>query len=324
MKFKTELILEKSDINIAYDDKLLLLGSCFSENIGKKLLQFKYTTVINPLGIVYHPVPLHNSIIDSLEGKVISKSNLNRNVDGQYTTWNIHSRLSTLDAEETLSHMNRGISLLSKSIKEANYVILTYGTSYYYDHKEFGPVANCHKFPSTDFEKKLSSPADLIGSFDNMFAIVKKINPNIKVLLTVSPVRHIKDGIVENNRSKAHLLTAVHDLCDRYDDCHYLPSYELLMDDLRDYRYYADDMVHPSSKAIDYIWNKISGHILEPGESKLREDITKIMNAAAHRPFNKKSEQHTKFLASQAKAIEKILQVYPKLDFTGEMKIFEN
>ena len=323
MKFRTELQIQKSDINIGYRDTLLLLGSCFSENIGNRLKQIKYSTTINPLGIVYHPVPLHSSIIEAIQGKEIDKSDLNENIDGQYTAWNIHSRLSNLDAEETISQMNNGIRQLRDSIKEADYLILTYGTSYYYDHKQYGPVANCHKFPSTDFEKKLSNPNELNSSFNEMYAKVKEVNPNIKVLLTVSPVRHIKDGIVENNRSKAHLLTSVHEICDQHNDCQYLPSYELLIDDLRDYRYYADDMVHPSTKAIDYIWSKISNHMLDPSEAKLRSDILKLVKAAAHRPFNLGSDQHQSFLATQVKTVDEILVNYPNLDFTDEMKVFK-
>ena len=302
---------------------LLLLGSCFSENIGNRLKQIKYSTTINPLGIVYHPVPLHSSIIEAIQGKEIDKSDLNENIDGQYTAWNIHSRLSNLDAEETISQMNNGIRQLRDSIKEADFLILTYGTSYYYDHKQYGPVANCHKFPSTDFEKKLSNPDELNSSFDEMYANVKDVNPNIKVLLTVSPVRHIKDGIVQNNRSKAHLLTAVHDICDRYTNCQYLPSYELLIDDLRDYIFYADDMVHPSTKAIDYIWSKIRDQMLDPSEAKLRSDILKLVRAATHRPFNLGSDQHQKFLATQVKTVDEILVNYPNLDFTDEMKVFK-
>ena len=324
MKFRTELQIQKSDINISYSDSLILLGSCFSENIGNKLNQIKYPTTVNPLGIVYHPLPLHNSILEAIQGKKIDKSDLNENIDSQYTAWNIHSRLSSLDAEETIFQMNNGIRQLCKSIKKANYLILTYGTAYYYDHKLYGPVANCHKFPSTDFKKKLSNPAELNRSFNEMYTKVKEVNANIKLVLTVSPVRHIKDGLVENNRSKAHLLTAVHKICDQHNDCHYLPSYELLLDDLRDYRFYADDMIHPSTKALDYIWNKISCQILDPAEKRLREDIIKIVRAASHRPFNGDSVQHAKFTTSQNTAIKKILVAYPKLDFSEEIKAFKN
>ena len=324
MKFRTELQIQKPEINISYSDNLLLLGSCFSENIGQKLQQIKYPTMVNPLGIVYHPTPLHRSIIDAIQGKKIENSDLSINIDGQYTAWNIHSRLSTLDAEETMAQMNSGIDALRKSIKEANYLILTYGTAYYYNHKQYGPVANCHKFTSLDFEKKLSKPEELMGSFDEMLHAAKAVNPDIKVLLTISPVRHIKDGIVENNRSKAHLLTAVHEICDRYSDCHYLPSYELLIDDLRDYRYYADDMVHPSAKAIDYIWSKISDHILDDSEANLRSDILKLVRAAAHRPFNVGSAMHQTFLTSQLSLLNKIIESYPTLDFSEELKVFQN
>jgi len=285
MKFRTELHLSPSPISITYKDKLVLIGSCFSENIGSKLKQAKYTTCINPIGIIYHPIPLHNTIIDALAGKEMQIDDLNKNNDGQYTAWNMHSRLCDVEADKTLNQMNEGITQLRDAIQEADYLILTYGTSYYYNHKEFGVVANCHKFPSVDFEKKLSSPKDITQHFDKLYKAIKDTNPTLDILLTVSPVRHIKDGIIKNNRSKSHLLTAVHDICDLYEHCLYLPSYELQMDDLRDYRYYADDMVHPSSQAVNYIWSKISEYILDPSESSIRSDISKLVQAAKHRPF---------------------------------------
>lgn len=324
MAFRTELHLKESKINIAYNDKLLLLGSCFSENIGHLLSRFKYSTVVNPLGIIYHPTPLHQSIIDAIDEKLLTPNDLNKNIDGQFTAWNIHSRLSSIDPKETLSKINESIALLRTSIQEADYLFLTYGTSYYYDHKEFGPVANCHKFPSIDFEKKLSPSNEIIDGFNKMLSTIKGINPNIQILLTVSPVRHIKDGIIENNRSKAQLITAVHSICELYPECHYLPSYELLIDDLRGYRFYADDMVHPSAKAIDYIWNKISDHILDKSESSLRSSIAKVVKAASHRPFNPNSLEHQKFLSTQKKTINNILDSYPFLDFNLEIKAFEN
>ncbi len=323
MKFRTELRLKKSNISISYSDRILMLGSCFAENVGKKLLEIKYPTTVNPLGIIYHPLPLHTSIINAIDGKHMNQEDLNINIDGQYTAWNIHSRLSTLDLQKTLSQMNQGINTLKTSISNATHIFLTYGTAYYYNHKDHGPVANCHKFPSNNFEKRLSTPSELITSFEHVLSSIKMVNPTIKVHLTVSPVRHIKDGIVENNRSKAHLITAVHDICDRHENCQYLPSYELLLDDLRDYRYYKDDMVHPTAKAIDYIWSKIIDHLLNHAEATLRSDILKLVRAASHRPFNSGSEQHKSFLTSQISLVDKILASHPNLDFSEEMKIFK-
>ena len=324
MAFRTELHLKESKINITYGDKLLLLGSCFSENIGLQLSRLKYSTNVNPLGIIYHPIPLHQSIIDAINGIQLAEKDLNKNIDGQYTAWNIHSRLSNTEANETLLKINKGITQLKKSLEEVDYIFITYGTAYYYEHKQFGPVANCHKFPSCDFEKKMSPAHEIVDGFNSMLSAIKDVNPNIQVLLTVSPVRHIKDGIIENNRSKAQLITAVHSLCDLHPECHYLPSYELLIDDLRDYRFYTDDMVHPSSKAIDYIWNKIGNQILDDSESSLRSSVLKIVKAASHRPFNPKAPEHQKFIATQREAINRILKSYPFLDFTSEMEVFEN
>lgn len=324
MDFRTELHLNDSLHEITYDDKLLLVGSCFSENIGKKLSQIKYSVNVNPIGIIYHPIPLHNSIIDALHNVRISESDLNKNIDGRYTAWNFHSKLCTVDANQTLHNLNVGIQSLRSSLLKADYMFITYGTAYYYEHKEFGPVANCHKFPNSHFNKKLSSSQDLVESFEDMFLALKAINPDIKILMTVSPIRHIKDGIIANNRSKAALITAVHTICEKHNDCQYLPSYELLIDDLRDYRYYNDDMVHPSPKAINYIWHKIKNHILDASEANLRSSILKIVNASTHRPFNPASSEHQKFKNSQKLAISNILENYPAIDFSEELKIFED
>jgi len=323
MKFRTELHLEPSKFNIRYEDQLLLLGSCFSENIGAKLVTSKYQTLINPLGIMYHPLPLHQTISDAVDGKSITEEELNINPEGRYTAWNVHSKLCTTDPSETHMNIKAGVHQLSSSLHNANYLILTYGTAYCYHHIAHGAVANCHKFPAKDFEKKLSSPEEIKSSFDSMLSKMMAINPKIKILLTVSPVRHIKDGIAENNRSKAHLLTAVHEICDAIDNCHYLPSYELLIDDLRDYRYFNEDMVHPSNQAIEYIWDKISYHLLDPNERILRSDISKIVQAAMHRPFDPNSEKHKAFVAKQIKSIKSLATTHPNLDFTQELLAFD-
>lgn len=324
MKFRTELQLPKSEINIKYTESTILLGSCFAENIGNKLLQLKYDTTVNPMGVVYHPFPLHTSIVNALDSNKIELKDLIKNREGLYTSWNFHSKLSRQNATETLELMNIAIDQLYIALKSSNYLILTYGTAYHYNHNDYGPVANCHKFPPNDFTKKLSSSVQIINSFQEMYSKLLKVNPNIKILISLSPVRHIKDGMVENNRSKAHLLTAIHEICDLYSDCHYIPSYELLMDDLRDYRYYKNDLVHPSNMAVDYIWSKISSHLLDPKESRLRKDINKIINAAAHRPFNSLSDAHQLFKEAQISSITEILKNYPDIDFEPELRVFNS
>ncbi len=323
MTFRTELYPKDSGINITYNDQLLLVGSCFSENIGHRLSQFKYSTVVNPLGIIYHPKPLHNLLKDAANDIRVSEKDLIQNIDGKYIAWNIHSRLSTTNVQESLANINNGMAKLRSSLIHADYIFLTYGTAYYYHHKEFGTVANCHKFPSSHFDKKLSTSAELLDDFNDLLSTITTINQKAKILLTISPVRHIKDGIIENSRSKAALITTAHSICEQHLNCHYLPSYELLIDDLRDYRFYADDMVHPTAKAIDYVWSKISPIILDLSESKLRASIQKLIAAAAHRPFNPNSQEHQKFMASQKLAVEQILADYPSLDFSEELKAFD-
>lgn len=323
MKFRTELILEKGKFNLQYSDKILMLGSCFAEHIGEKMSALKYDTVINPMGIIYHPYPIHSSIIKALDGKMYEQEDFIKNIDGQFITWDSHSRLATTELSTSLKAINDGMSVLGQRLKVVNYLVISYGSAYVYHRDDYGYVANCHKFPAIQFTKELSKLDALRISMDDMISKVLSINPDIKILLTVSPVRHIKDGIIENNRSKAQLISMVHDTCDEYSQCYYLPSYELLLDDLRDYRFYNDDLVHPSSQAIDYIWSKVSEHVLDKNEEVTRKEIFKILSASNHRPVNPDAEQYQDFCKKQIENIGKISSIYPNMDFEKELRYFK-
>ena len=321
MKTRTELHLSKAPYQISYADKILMIGSCFTEHIGNKLTELKYDVVTNPLGIMYHPIPLHKTITDTINKIKIVAQDLILNPDGQYVHWNVHSSISSIDVSETVDLIQSRREMLLKTLQSAKYLIISYGSAYVYEHHTNGPVASCHKFGAEKFTKKLSSIKNLRSSFDQFCLLLASHFPHISILLTVSPVRHIRDGIIENNRSKAHLLSMVHDVCDSYYHIHYLPSYELLIDDLRDYRYYTEDMVHPSDTAIKYIWNKISNHILDTKDHQLRMNIFKIVQAAHHRPVNPNSDKHKMFCSKQMDDINTILKKHPHMNFGRELEL---
>lgn len=323
MKFRTELQLPPSPFHIKYDDRVCLLGSCFSENIGGKLTSYKYQAMVNPLGIMYHPYAIYNVIERALTEKWVTDSEMVRSPQELFVHWDAHSSLGSTSIDQAVQRINEALSDLRDELKTTKYLVLTYGTAYYYDHVTHGTVANCHKFPKVVFNKKLASIAELIKANNEVLQLLKIHNPDLSVILTVSPVRHIKDGMIENNRSKAHLLSAVHDACENHDFAHYFPSYELVIDDLRDYRYYTEDLVHPSSQAVDYIWHKLEDNILDPGEVNARNRINKLVQAAHHRPFNPDSESHQKFCKKQLSEIEEINKLFPQLNFDQEAIAFK-
>lgn len=323
MKFRTELHLKPLEQTISYQDQICLLGSCFAEHIGGKLQALKYRSLLNPLGIIYHPYPLHQMIHNALTQAVVQESDLEMDPEGKQVYWGGHGSLCSTEAYTTMQQVNDGLQQLKKVLSKASHLIITYGSAYYYHHPKAGAVANCHKFPTSTFEKKIAYATDIIESFNEMMSILLQTNPNIQVLLTVSPVRHIRDGIVENTLSKAQLITAIYQICSEYRQCQYIPAYELLMDDLRDYRFYSDDLVHPSHQAIDYIWEKVSEMILSSDEMDIRSQVQKIITAANHRPRLPHSAQHLAFCTSQIEVINILQKQHPYIDMSEEIKKFE-
>lgn len=321
MQFRTELQLSTPLAHISYKDPILLLGSCFAENIGQVLQDLKYQVCINPHGIIYNPEVLAHIIAAAID----QTSNSNKVVEhpeGGYIHWLAHSRLSAHTSNEASDNFTKASALLRNRIRQCQYLIITMGTAFYYEHQEYGMVANCHKYPKGEFKKKMSTNSTIEKCYQSLIAQIRDINPEIKILLTVSPVRHIRDGIIENNRSKAQLISAVHNICEN-EKVTYVPSYELLIDDLRDYRYYNHDMVHPSSQAISYIWEKLSPNLLSKSEDSLRDKIKKIINAAAHRPFNESSEKHQQFCQKQLDIINELNSNLSDIDLSREQLIFQ-
>ena len=315
MQLQTIIPLKKETRNlINYNSKLLLLGSCFSENIGDKLNYYKFQTNQNPFGILFHPKAIENLITNAIN----EKKYLPENLVFQNERWHCfdaHSHLSSPDKNELLDNLNSAISATNKQLKEATHVIITLGTSWVYRFIETDTiVANCHKIPQKKFLKELLSVDEVTESLEATVSLLKSVNKDVNILFTVSPIRHLKDGFLENTQSKSHLITAIHSILNK-NNTFYFPSYEIMMDELRDYRFYAEDMVHPNKTAINYIWKRFIETWFPEKSQTTMQAVETIQKGISHRPFNEHSEQHQKFLKNLEMKKEKINALFSFIKF---------
>ncbi|MEZ4927568.1 MAG: GSCFA domain-containing protein [Saprospiraceae bacterium] len=321
--FRTVLPARAAPFTIGHNDHLMMIGSCFSVNIGERLLQRKFRTAINPFGIVYNPLSIAGCL-DRLmaEKQAFTEDELFENA-GLWHSWEHHGHFSKPSRAETLEGINSAYAQAVKELKSTNTVILTFGTSIVHYLKENGQVvANNHKMPAAVFGQRRLDIQEICEALSPVLTKLTRQNPGLRIIFTVSPVRHIRNGLEENQRSKAVLLLAVEALCRQFDHAFYFPAYELQLDDLRDYRFYASDMLHPSEQAVDYIWQYFSDAFFSGETQQLNAAIEKITTAAAHRPFHPDSVEHKAFKAAQLKAIEKVKREWPGLDFSGEERVF--
>ncbi|WP_341220477.1 GSCFA domain-containing protein [Polaribacter atrinae] len=316
MQFQTKIPPKKQTRNfIDYNSKILLLGSCFSENIGNKLSYYKFQTYQNPFGILFHPKAIENSITNAINEKVYTEEDLIFQNE-RWHCFNAHSSLSAPDKNELLNNLNSAILSTNKNLKEASHLIITLGTSWVYRFIETDTiVANCHKVPQKKFLKELLTVDEISESLEAIIVLLKSINKNIHILFTVSPVRHLKDGFIENTQSKAHLITAIHTVISSRENTYYFPSYEIMMDELRDYRFYAEDMIHPNKTAINYIWERFNETWFSEGSKLTMQEIETIQKGILHRPFNKNSAQHQQFLQNLALKKKTIQSKFPFISF---------
>lgn len=316
MKLQTNIKLQKQPHHqIDYTSKLMLLGSCFSENIGGKFAYHKFQSEVNPFGILFHPVAIENLITRSINDDFYSEEELVHQNE-IYSCFDAHSKLNALSKVQLLENLNAQLSETLHQIMSASHIIITLGTAWVYRHIATDKiVANCHKIPQKQFLKELLSVEDVVTSLESIIALVRSVNPKVNFIFTVSPVRHLKDGFVENNRSKAHLLSAIHQVVEPRKQLFYFPSYEIMMDELRDYRFYNQDMIHPNDLAIDYIWETFKTVWLAEDAVETSKKIASIQTKKSHRPFNQNSEAHQKFLANLQLEIAQIQKELPHIKF---------
>jgi len=296
MKFRTKIVLNQAHNQIDYNSKLVLIGSCFSENISEKLTYFKFNTYKNPFGILFNPIAIENLITKAINQTKFTEKDIFY-LNERWHCFEAHSNLSNVDKNTLLANLNTAVKQTHKNLNETSHLIITLGTSWVYRFIETDLiVGNCHKIPQKKFLKEILSVKSIIASLENIITLVKNINPKINIIFTISPVRHLKDGFVENSKSKAHLLAAIHQLIEPRKNINYFPSYEIMMDDLRDYRFYKEDMVHPNKLAIQYIWEQFIVTWVHQESFPIMKEVETIQKGLAHKPFNPNSKQHQQFL----------------------------
>ena len=315
MNFRTNIKLQKERNQIDYNSNLVLIGSCFSENISKKLNYFKFPTFSNPFGILFNPLAIENLIVNAINIKKYSEKDTFL-LNERWHCFDAHSDISALTQKELLQNLNSGIAQTHQHLKNASHIIITLGTAWVYKFIETDTiVGNCHKIPQKKFLKQMLSVGETSASLQNICTHIKGINTNANIIFTVSPVRHLKDGFIENTKSKAHLIAGVHQIINQKNQQLYFPSYEIMMDDLRDYRFYNNDMVHPNETAINYIWEQFQHVWIDDKTSSIQKEVDSIQKGFAHRPFNKKSEQHQQFLETLQHRIKELQNNVPQISF---------
>ena len=304
MKFRTEVQIPVSDTALEIDDRVFSIGSCFASEISDLLKTGQIQTLNNPFGTIFNPFSINQAVKRLYHSEFYAEDDLIK-FNEEVISLDHHSKFNSRFVHQTLEKINAEIELGNRFLQETNWVIITYGTSFVY---EFLPkkklVANCHKIPGKYFEKRLLTHLEITDAVYETVTLLKDIcKENVQILFTVSPVRHTKDGMVENNLSKAKLIAAIHEILPEFDNCHYLPVYEILMDDLRDYRFYKEDLIHPSRQAVQYIWEKFGSAYFSDETMDFVEENFKIAKALEHKSADEKSPKHQEFLSTIEKRI---------------------
>ena len=325
MKLQTQVPLQTAHGQVDYLSQLFLFGSCFVENIGKKLDYYKFRSLQNPFGILFHPKAIENLVSKSIQTFDYTEEDIFYHNE-RWHCFDAHSDLSAVTKEELLRKLNDGLKETRQQISISTHIVITLGTAWVYRKSESNAiVANCHKVPQKEFSKDLLSVEKTVESLETIIDLIQSVNPNAQIIFTVSPVRHLKDGFVENQQSKAHLISAIGKVLSSRADLacrqagsrekHYFPSYEIMMDELRDYRFYKSDMVHPSELAVDYIWEKFKDVWISKEAFSTMEKVEEIQRGMLHRPFNPMSEENQKFLNSLHHKIADLKKEYSFMKF---------
>jgi len=314
--------LPLSDIKINHQNYCFLIGSCFSQNIGNQLLKFKFKTIINPYGVMYNPISIGNALTEILENKVYKDMHLTH-FGNKWLSLNHHSSFNDKNKGKCLTKINQNISFFNAPLKLSDTLIITFGTAWIYSYPDFGIVANCHKIPNKNFTKRLLNVGKIVEYYNDLIQKLQQNNPKLQIIFTVSPVRHIKEGLHENNLSKSVLHLAINNIIHQNNCCAYFPAYELLIDELRDYRFYKNDLAHPTDLAISYIWQKFIATYCNENTKKLISKIDKINMALQHKPFDFESKAHQKFIKTQINLMEEMERGIDFISFKSEKKMIK-
>ncbi len=330
MDLMLNIDLKKLPKPVTCQDNILLMGSCFTEHIGNALEELKFSVLQNPNGILFDPASVCRSLISYILNKKYNEANLFQ-LNEVWHSWNHHSRFSDINAKNAVEKINKSQQKAHDFLKEANWIIITLGSSFCYrlqeQHQhssveEKGSVANCHRAPAQWFSKYLQEAEEITFMLDNCLQQLLRYNPTLNIIFTVSPVRHIRDGVVENNRSKARLIESVHHIVSRFEQAHYFPAYELVIDVLRDYRFYDIDLVHPNYLATEFVLDKFAESCIDEQTRQLMQEVKKIVIARKHKAFQPETKAHQQFLMSHFEKTKALQEKYPFLDLKEELVYF--
>ena len=321
MDFRTKTDIIPLIPSLRHSDKLLVIGSCFAEHIGARLERMKFHAKVNPYGVLYNPLSIATGLERLIERRPFCTEELHEFPDGGWNTWLHHSQYSNPDKEAALEYINARFAEAADLLAEADVLMLTLGTAWVYRLAETGEVVgNCHKVAERQFERECLTVQEITAALSKTLCRAVDIKPNLRLLFTVIPVRHLKDGLHGNQLSKSTLLLAVDELCRTMPErCYYFPAYEIVVDELRDYRFYADDMAHPSAQAVRYVWECFVEHCIDDEAQRFMEQWEKIARAMEHRPFQPDSEQYKRFMEQTKDKVLALKERYPYLEVEEEL-----
>lgn len=319
MEFRTYIDIPQTDFQINHHLQMMLFGSCFAENIGQRLIDSKFTVNVNPFGILYNPLSISKVIQRIILNQPFTEDDVIE-CNGLYVSFMHHGSFSSTDKSDILGKINAALNKASDDLQESDILLITFGTSYVYSLKNTGEVvANCHKFHSSVFNRTRVTVTEIVENWSCLLNKLRQQNQDLKIVFTVSPIRHWKDGAHDNQLSKATLLLAIEELQQKYDNLYYFPSYEILMDELRDYRFYAEDMIHPNKVAVDYIWKRFGDIFFNDETKKMISEWTRLKQSLLHRPFNTETNQHKQFLRQTLLKIEQFQDKYTYINCGKEI-----
>jgi hypothetical protein len=320
--FRTPIEIPVSEFNLTYKKNITMIGSCFTDNIGKKLTHYKFPVSINPFGVLYNPDSVRNALDILVNEKYFGEEDLYEH-NSRWLSFYHDTSFSGHDREMVLQEINKSIHSGNQWLNKTNLLIITFGTARVYHHKKRDHiVSNCHKVPAKEFNRYLLDINEIVDGYRELIGQLKKFNPKLHIVFTISPVRHWKDGAVGNQQSKAILVLAIKKLLGEFPELEYFPAYEILMDELRNYRFYAEDMLHPGETGINYIWDRFCETYIKKSTWKLMEKVDAIVKAKNHRPFHPKSLEYQEFLKKQIEKTEQFLDKYPHIDLRPELDYF--
>ncbi|NDV94707.1 GSCFA domain protein [Dysgonomonas sp. 521] len=324
MDFRTRIDIPRSGLSISHKSHIVMMGSCFIENIGKLLIENKFDVNLNPFGILYNPLSISQALKFMIERKRFDETDIFEHQGLYHSFWH-HGAFSNVDKVTCLSAINESIDKAADDLRNADVLFITFGTAYvFYSKKQEIVVGNCHKLPASDFDRYCLSVEDIVNEWVSLIKTLREINPLLQIIFTVSPIRHLKDGAHDNQLSKSALLLAIDKICGQEDRLHYFPSYEIVLDELRDYRFYNEDMIHPNTVAVKYIWERLSVTYFDEEAHPVIEEWRKLYQALNHRPINKESEEYKHFLRQTLLKLKAFNEKYPYICCTDEISDLES